>query len=937
MKDPSSKPIIELKNIFKVFKVKSQDVTVLKNVDLSIDQKDFSILFGPSGCGKSTLLHIMLGLETPTSGSARFLNTNLYDLPEDERSEFRKKYVGMIYQQPNWIKSLTVLENVAFACSLMGEDKLIAIEKAKKNLDLVGMSQWADYLPAELSSGQQQKVSLARALVTDPQIIIADEPTGNLDYVSGLDLMRLLKTLVEDGKTVIMVTHDINNINYGTKLIQIFDGFLIKVHDLNKVKDFDAFRREITSRNISTPSLTMASRLQIGLSPAKSKASIFSRIKKLPFVFRKTIKSILHTFNFAILLTIYLVHKPVFRFRQFRRRLFSGKSGSAVSDSLYYRLIDIFGNKRLNSISRVDLIDLSLKNMFAKLNRTLITVGGMAIGIGAIVFLVSVGYGLENLVVKRVARLEEMRQVDAAPAVASNVRITDKTLEDFKAIPGVAKVLPIIGVVGKISYNQSNTDIAVYGVMADYLQESAIKPSQGKIFTSNDLNLQVNNLTPANSGQVAGASTDALPIGEYQQFIHNVNFNINTGSFIRVRQSPGASSELIGYTRRAGGVQSAGQYWGKSYDDNLFGRSGLNAQGEPLGYWLKAEVPLWEIRDCQAEPAPDCENGKFVPQKDSDGNQLKRQGYFAALSLDLISGLEPGDVLGETSPAALVDLASLEATPPAEMIRNVDIPSDSPKEVVVNQTFLKILNIAENKAIGQTIPVSLIAVGSLTEDSEKIVSSPALYTIVGVTNDSKSPVMYLPIINLKQMGISTYSQAKVVISDQSLVTRIRRQIEVMGFKTSSVVDTVNQIERLFSSVRVVLGLLGAVALAVAALGMFNTLTVSLLERTHEVGMMKTMGMKSTEVEQLFLTESMIMGVFGGVSGLIFGVLIGKLISVVLSAFAVIKGIGFIDITYIPPLFTLLILGLSLVVGFITGIYPSRRATKISALDALRYE
>jgi ABC-type antimicrobial peptide transport system permease subunit len=119
--------------------------------------------------------------------------------------------------------------------------------------------------------------------------------------------------------------------------------------------------------------------------------------------------------------------------------------------------------------------------------------------------------------------------------------------------------------------------------------------------------------------------------------------------------------------------------------------------------------------------------------------------------------------------------------------------------------------------------------------------------------------------------------------------------------------------------------------------MFNTLTISLLERTHEVGMMKAMGVKSNEIQELFLTESMIMGVFGGLGGLVLGFITGKVVSVLLSLFAIFKGVGFLDIAYIPFGFVLLIAVLSVIVGLATGIYPSQRATKISALDALRYE
>ncbi len=134
-----------------------------------------------------------------------------------------------------------------------------------------------------------------------------------------------------------------------------------------------------------------------------------------------------------------------------------------------------------------------------------------------------------------------------------------------------------------------------------------------------------------------------------------------------------------------------------------------------------------------------------------------------------------------------------------------------------------------------------------------------------------------------------------------------------------------------------LAILGMVALSVAALGVFNTLTVSLLERTREVGLMKAMGMKSSEVKDLFLTESMIMGFFGGVIGLIAGTLIGKVLSLILTAFSLVKGVGVVDVSYVPPVFIIAVMLLSVVVGILTGYFPAKRATKISALNALRYE
>jgi len=248
------------------------------------------------------------------------------------------------------------------------------------------------------------------------------------------------------------------------------------------------------------------------------------------------------------------------------------------------------------------------------------------------------------------------------------------------------------------------------------------------------------------------------------------------------------------------------------------------------------------------------------------------------------------------------------------------------------------MGISENVAVGKKFNASFVVVGDfLNNQAEKIESAPTEYTIVGVTPQEKTPVFYVPFIDLRTLGITNYSQIKMVVKNQTDLSKVRRQVEAMGYATRSVADTVQQINSLFSTVRTILALLGMVALAVAALGMFNTLTVSLLERTREVGLMKAMGMKSSEVQELFLTESMIMGFFGGILGIGVGFLAGKLAGLFLSTFTILKGVGFVDISYIPPSFVLVIIFLSLLVGLVTGIYPAKRATKISALNALRYE
>jgi len=220
------KTIIQVKSVEKDFLVGEQKIKVLKGVSLSISEGDFVIIFGPSGCGKSTLLHGVLGLEPPTRGSILYKGKDLYSLGEDERVEYRKDNIGMIYQQSIWIKSLNVERNVSFPLDLYGIDALEVAKKASQVLKIVEMEEWKDHWPTELSSGQQQRVSAARALITDPTLIIADEPTGNLDSASGKELMDLMQGLNKRGKTIIMVTHDLAYLTSANRIFHIVDGML---------------------------------------------------------------------------------------------------------------------------------------------------------------------------------------------------------------------------------------------------------------------------------------------------------------------------------------------------------------------------------------------------------------------------------------------------------------------------------------------------------------------------------------------------------------------------------------------------------------------------------------------------------------------------------------------------------------------------------------
>lgn len=589
-----------------------------------------------------------------------------------------------------------------------------------------------------------------------------------------------------------------------------------------------------------------------------------------------------------------------------------------------------------SGVSRLYLIEISFKNMAAKKTRTMVTIGGMAIGISFIVFLVSVGYGLQQLVISRVARLDELKQAEVVPGLSADLSLTDETLAKFKQITNVEDALPLIAVVGRVSYQNSVSDLAVYGATADYLKYSALQPVKGKLFESNTTSFDTSRM-PA----VAGVSSTTHTIGEE---IGKAMISIESGAFLKVRENPTLTAKIIGYTKRVEGNTEGLEVWGESYESSgESGNAGKTEDGELLGKWVESDYLLWDKVSCSADESGDCEDNGYMVTRDDDNLQVTSRGYAAELAMSVTPQEEITQVLGvstEESDGSLpvVEVASESGALDQQNVELVEVKSSTEKQIVVNRSVLQLLNISESDAIGKQIDLSMVVVGELLDDPNKrIESAPLLYTIVGVIADEGTPIIYVPFVDVRSLGVNKFSQAKVIVNDTSELSKVRTAIESAGYGTVSVADTVAQIDSLFANFRLLLSILGMVALSVAALGMFNTLTVSLLERTREVGLMKAMGMKSDEVKSLFLTESMIMGLYGGILGLILGLLIGKVLSIVLSALSIVKGVGYVDISYVPPVFVIAVLFLSMLVGILTGYFPAKRATKISALNALRYE
>lgn len=218
--------LIAVSGLKKGYQVGRQIVWALNGVDLTVVTGEFAAVMGPSGSGKSTLLYLLGGLDRSTAGTIRVADHEIEQLDENALADYRRKTIGFIFQSFNLIPSLTAEQNVAYPMRFAGISRQARTERARHLLDQVGLGNRLHHKPTELSGGQQQRVAIARALVNDPQIILADEPTGNLDSASGKEIMALLSELNQLGRTILIVTHDARGAKAASRTIQLLDGRL---------------------------------------------------------------------------------------------------------------------------------------------------------------------------------------------------------------------------------------------------------------------------------------------------------------------------------------------------------------------------------------------------------------------------------------------------------------------------------------------------------------------------------------------------------------------------------------------------------------------------------------------------------------------------------------------------------------------------------------
>lgn len=608
-------------------------------------------------------------------------------------------------------------------------------------------------------------------------------------------------------------------------------------------------------------------------------------------------------------------------------------------------------------VRRSFLIGLAFRNMKVKKMRSVVTVGGVSLGIAAIVFLVSLGYGVQQLVVSRVARLQDLKMADVLIGKSAVIRLDEAAMATIGRVPEVEKVLPVVSMVGRVETGGAVSEAVTYAVTSDYLETANLRLIHGDFYKTEPYAFN-----QADS-RVAGVATEwKVETGNYGELIRKVEFNIEEESWLKVRREPNTKGEILGFVKRVEGGFEGTEVWGGEYQaDDGAGHLARNDDGDYLGVWIKAPYPLWKPVEGKL---------KEYEMVMDQGVQDWREGYIASIDVTIdeegSEALEQGIglVLGESTASAELTselVPAVDASTTATVVGTDDngvewvelgeaaaaseknkiilpFAKEAVKVAVVNAAFAETIGIDPGKAAGQVFKVSFLVSQILKSDIDRPAESEAAeYKIVGVVEGGSSPVMYVPFKDITGLGVNNYSQAKIMVGDKMDLAKVREQIDNMGYSTSSVADTVAQIDKLFGTVRLILASFGMVALAVASLGMFNTMTVSLMERTHEVGVMKAMGMRSNEVRELFLAEAMVMGILGGFFGVSMGILLGKLLGVLLSVVSLAKGVGLINISYVPFGFVAFIIILSFVVGVITGVYPARRATRISALDALRYE
>lgn len=649
----ADKPIIKTRGLKKSFFVGEQVVNALSGADVEINEGEFVVIFGPSGSGKTTLLSTLAGLDRPTEGELLVDGIDIYNLHPKELAKYRRSKIGMVFQQFNLVPSLTARDNVSLPLILSGVSRKEAYTRATQLLKLVSMSDRADHKPSQLSGGQQQRIAIARALATNPQILLVDEPTGNLDVPTGDEIMALLTEINQKwGRTVVLVTHNPDFLHFGDRIIYMRDGKVVK--------------EERNSR------------------------------------------------------------KPI---------------ASEKNDLQYYSC------RQGRGMSKWEIIRLSRIHFFSKRLRTFLTVLGVALGVGSIVTLVSLGVGLQKITSNQLASLDALVTINVSLSKNSINKLDDSAVSKLSNLDDVSLVSPGITLPAKATVDGSTAQVIIMAINPEALDFEGVSMLAGN----------------------------------------------------------------------------------KAFDNN---------------------------------------------------------------------------------------------------------------GVIVSRAVAKNFDASNPTAIvGKEINMDIVVIPDDTLDLSQFKNIKSVKKVAGVSNDDVLTSVYMPLQEIKTLtDINDYSSIRVKVSDRKKVAEVRDNIEKLGFSTTSVVDLINQVDRVFLITQIVLGIIGGVALIVALIGIVNIMTISLLERTHEVGIMKAIGATNGDIKKIFEYEVILFGFFGSVAGVFGAWFFGESINWIVAVLMKASGIaGSIQIFSTPGFFAFEMILLTVLVSLAAGLYPARRAAKLSPMEALRYE
>lgn len=360
----------------------------------------------------------------------------------------------------------------------------------------------------------------------------------------------------------------------------------------------------------------------------KKKKTMKDIFISIPLIVKEIIVQILFMFRFFILLSFVSIRYLLIRTPKKKlnkpKEVKVSSSFKKAYDGIYNKVLDIFDTREESEIKNSDLIFLAMRNLSMKKNRTYVTIGGMAIGFGAVILLLSLGYGFEKLVVSQVASLSEMRQVDVTVSKGSPLVFNSEVISNISGIDEIKRVIPIITSVSKITYNNAVSDAIVYGVPSEYFEETGISPILGEIFSDDTNNIHSENILEK-VGEVAGVSTVLIGKKDIGEEVYKLNYSINPTIWKAVYSKPDSKSKIIGYTKREPGKQSGIEVWGERYfGENI--KQAVDIEGTEYSVWVKGDFPIWEMKVCSPDKV-NCVDNQYVLSKSPQG-QIIEQGYI---------------------------------------------------------------------------------------------------------------------------------------------------------------------------------------------------------------------------------------------------------------------------------------------------------------------